>query len=335
MNFRTDKDKLTLFSGPVRHRNRLTQVLETEYRPINPDTLQPDVPMSQTEWLFDDQIDVLNHCFTPADGQAGGLLPYDTVVISDLKKSGKTAIGAGIAYAWARVYGGEMYALANARDQARDRAFSRVNAYLDYLQRDYEDLYEQRIEHRGRNVIIFKNPYARLEAIPCAAGSQAGTYVSLSLWDELWNYDLESAHRLWAEFSPIPQLYGRSCRLVVTYAGYYGESSLLWSLYEQVVRPDADSGQEAGDRPPGLEHLPCYRNEQSRTFAYWNHQPSRPWLTPEFLESRRNDPSVPAHEYKRLWENRWTTGMEGFLPLDTIDRLMAAGKADGLHNRHP
>jgi hypothetical protein len=314
-----------------RYRNDLIETIEGDYLPISPDTLQPDAILNKRgQWLFPDQVRVLNHVFTPVRG----MLPYDTVIISDIKKSGKTAIGAACALSWAWSRGGEIYVLANSMDHARDRAYSRISTFLDHLLRHDPAKYAEKVEDHFADSITFKNPYARIEALPCSAGSSAGSFVSMSLWDELWNYDLTSSHRLWAEFSPIPQLYGKSVRLVVTYAGYMGESSLLWSLHEMTVNPDQD-GNPRGNRAPGLEDLPCYVSPDGNTFAYWNHEPNRPWHTEEFLEGRRSDLSLPKHEYLRLWENRWTTGNESFIPIELIDSLMEHGDSVGLVNRYP
>tara|TARA_R110000751_G_scaffold7190_3_gene29738 strand:- start:429 stop:1217 length:789 start_codon:yes stop_codon:yes gene_type:complete len=262
------------------------------------------------------------------------MLPYDTIIISDIKKSGKTGIGAAIGLGWAWTMGGECFVLANSADHARDRAFSRISTYLDYLKRENPARYAAKVVDHLTDVIVFKDPYARIEALPCSAGSSAGSFVSLSIWDELWNYDLKSSHRLWAEFSPIPQLHGKSARVVVTYAGYMGESSLLWSIYEATVNPDQD-GNPQGIKAPGFEDLPCYVSKDGKIFAYWNHEPNRPWHTEEFLESRKSDPSLPKHEYLRLWENRWTTGNESFIPIELIDGLMADGDQQGLYNHYP
>lgn len=309
-----------------RYQNDVVKVLETEYRPISPDTLRPD--NIGDEWLFDDQVRILNHIFEPI-GMGDKGLPtwrYDTVIISDVKKSGKTGIGAGIPYAVARIYGGEFYFLANAKEQARDRAFNRLKTYFDWRARTKK---AKIVTTDGTDIIEIESPYAVFQALPCAAGSQAGSFVRMSMWDELWAYNLDSAHRLWSEFSPIPQMHGQSMRLVVTYAGYYGESTLLYSLYEATVKPDQND-MPTGIRIKGLEDLPCYVSEDGKTFAYWNHTPNRPWHTEEFLESRRSDKSMRHHEYMRLWENRWVSGREEFISQTLIRQSEEEGRARGL-----
>jgi len=315
-----------------RHRSNIAGAIETQYLAIDPDTMQPE---AEAFTLLPHQVRIINHIFTliPQGTGRPRILPYDTIVYSAPKKSGKTALGAAITYAWARTYGGEMYSLANAQSQARDRAYLRLYNFLAHIQRTDPDRYDREVTRRDANLIEFAQPYARFEAIPCSPGSQAGSFVSLSLWDELWSYEHESANRLWAEFSPIPQLFGRSCRLVVTYAGYFGQSQLLYSLYEQTVAPDPDTGQPGGIRIRGLEDLPCFVSPDGRTFAYWETDALRvPWITQQFLDARKADPSIRAEEYARLWENRWTSSHGAFLPAGVYDRACAAGDRLGLVN---
>ena len=141
-----------------------------------------------------------------------------------------------------------------------------------------------------------------------------------------------SAHKLWAELQPIPNI-PVSIRMVVTYAGHYGSAELLYSLYEQSVKPDPNNNDEpTGQRIPGLEDLPVF--EAGDMFVYWDHEARMPWHTPEFLEAARNDPAmkVMPHEYLRLWENRWTTGLQYFIDIQKVDASMREGDKLGLVN---
>ena len=62
-----------------------------------------------------------------------------------------------------------------------------------------------------------------------------------------------------------------------------------------------------------------------------------PWQTPEFIDEARNEPGnkLMPEEFKRLWQNRWTTGSESFIDMNQVDFLMEEGKAMGLYNLHP
>jgi hypothetical protein len=59
-----------------------------------------------------------------------------------------------------------------------------------------------------------------------------------------------------------------------------------------------------------------------------------PWKSKEYLEGRRKDPAVKGREaeYRRLWKNEWTTGMDAFLSPELVDELMAIGEEHGLVN---
>jgi len=118
----------------------------------------------------------------------------------------------------------------------------------------------------------------------------------------------------------------------------YGESVLLWQLYSDTVDEDPDTQEARGNRVKGLEDLPCYVSDDGRTFAYWNQDtPRMPWQTPEFIERARQDPinKLRPEEFRRLWQNRWSTGNESFIQMDLVRSAMQRGKERGLYNVHP
>jgi hypothetical protein len=59
-----------------------------------------------------------------------------------------------------------------------------------------------------------------------------------------------------------------------------------------------------------------------------------PWHTPEFMAEARRDPSLNGREqeYLRIWENRWVTGLDAFIALETVDAAMAVGEEHGYYN---
>ena len=332
-----------------RYRNDFIRTMEAEYVPISPVTRLPENP-DKLHWRFENhQVRILNHVFTkvwkknesdPLTGNLGRWrLPYRTILYSTIKKSGKTAIAAAAGYATARLVGGEMYSIANDLDQARDRAFTRVDTFLEWWKntgwKEPKDKkgYDDVIQRRYKDAIEFKDPYALIRAIPCDPGGEAGGFPTLTLWDELWNYTGENVNRLWTEMQPIPNI-AESFRFVVTYAGYVGESELLFNLYDTVCCPDPEQpGVYNGQRPEGLEDLPCYI--LGDTFVYWNHDPRMPWHTPEFLLEARNDPAIKGRqfEYDRLWRNMWTSGLDSFIDMNKVDAITKLGKDVGLTNR--
>jgi hypothetical protein len=302
-------------------------------------------------YLFPHQVRILEHVFSTVDGK----LPYSTFIYSAIKKSGKTEIGAAITYAWARVFGGEIYSIANDEEQAASRMFKRVTETLEVIGRrrpksfslaiheDHQPMARKDGRHISRLVrdktIRFsegdqQNLYPHtLTYIPQDYAGEAGGMPALTLWDELWAYSSEGASRLWSEMQPVPTL-PHSMRVVTTYAGFYGESELLYSIFEALVDPDPQTDEPRGTRVPGLEDLPCYHDLESGYFCYWDEEPRMPWHTEEFLERAKLDPTLKGRqgEYDRLWRNRWSTGSEPFIDIKLIDALMEEGESRGLVN---
>jgi hypothetical protein len=79
--------------------------------------------------------------------------------------------------------------------------------------------------------ILFDNGTI-IEALPSDYAGAAGSRHGLTVWDELWAYTSENSRRLYDELTPIPTR-KNSIRLIVTYAGFEGESTLLEELYER------------------------------------------------------------------------------------------------------
>ncbi|MCL6448266.1 MAG: hypothetical protein K6U04_08965 [Armatimonadetes bacterium] len=241
------------------------------------------------------QKKILRLAFTPDEG---GRLPYETVIYSAPKKSGKTTIAALITLWYALTQGrfNEIYMLANDEEQAKSRAFQDVARAVEAnpLLAASAKVTQNRIEFStGTFIAALASEYAG------AAGSRHG----LTVWDELWAYTSERSRRLWDEMTPIPTR-KNSIRLVVTYAGFEGESELLWDLYKQGL---------AGERID--EDLPIYVN--GRLFMYWDHRPRMPWQTPEYYAEQRK--SLRTNAYLRLHENRWVSGESAFVDMDWWD----------------
>ena len=324
---------MTLSSVP------LVRCIQEEFR-LKEDQPHADPPRKAGEplYLFPHQIRILEHVFTP---DAEGKLPYSTFIYSAIKKSGKTEIASAVAYAFARVYGGEIYSIANDEEAARNRMFTRISETLEVIKNEDEGAFEaiihpdhhKRLE-RNRRIRFQANdqpniPPHLIQYIPVDYRGEAGGMPALTVWDELWAYASESGERLWSEMQPIPTL-AVSMRMVVTYAGYYGESNLLYSIYEAVVNPDPQTDEPQGEKVPGLEDLPCY--QRGTYFVYWDCEPRMPWHTDEFMAAAKDDPTLKGREgeYRRLWQNRWSSGAEPFLDIQLIDRLMEEGSQMGL-----
>ena len=273
-----------------------------------------------------------------------GRLKYSTIVYSCPKKSGKTEVAGGVTYSYVRTYGGNCYSIANDKDQSRSRMFERVVDSLRVMATKNPDLYAEVIDPanfdritKGNKIAFSPNDQFNpgphwLQYIASDYAGEAGGMPSLTVWDELWAYRTQSAYRLWDEMQPIPTI-PSSIRFITNYAGWHGESELLWSIYNAVVKPHPYTGEPEGQRVPGLEDLPCY--EMGGYFVYWDHTARMPWHTPEFMENAKDDPSLEGREseFRRIWEKRWTTGMDAFIDIEVIDGLMELGEELKMYNR--
>lgn len=254
--------------------------------------------------LFPHQRDILGHCLTMNEEE--GRLPYTTVIYSCPKKSGKTTISASVG-TWASEVlpaGTEIYVMANDFEQAQGRVFGDIAFHMRQSERAVPTKY--RIEFQSGTF---------LQALAQEYKSAAGARHAVTLWDELWGYQSENSRRMYSEMTPI-QIPGVpiSLRFISTYAGFEGESDLLWELYESIVLK--------GEPVPELEHITksngapvCFRN--GRMFAYWDTEPRMPWQTVEYYSEQMN--SLRPHEYLRLHENRWVTTHEQFIPVEWWD----------------
>jgi hypothetical protein len=115
------------------------------------------------------------------------------------------------------------------------------------------------------------------------------------------------------ELTPVPTR-KNSIRFITTYAGFEGESRLLWDLYKQVVSKD--------EHPEGMGErihptLPIYANRKARLFAYWDHEPRMAWQTQEYYESQKR--TLRPGAYLRFHRNQWATAEEAFITPEMWD----------------
>jgi phage terminase large subunit-like protein len=230
-----------------------------------------------------------------------GRLPFPEMVFSAPKKSGKTATAA-IATIYVMVcLGGpyaEAYCVANDFEQAQGRVFQAIARIIE------ASPLLSRSAKITANRIEFRSTGASITAIASDYASAAGANPTITVFDELWGYVSERAHRLWDEMVPVPTR-RVSGRLTVTYAGFEGESDLLEELYKAGL-----AGEEIG---PAL-----YR---SRTLLMaWHHNPVAPWQSPEWIEQMRA--TLRPNAFLRLIENRWVSSESNFVDMAWWDRCV-------------
>jgi phage terminase large subunit-like protein len=245
-----------------------------------------------------------------------GRLPWDTIIYSCLKKSGKTTIAASLKLWWAFMQEApnELKAVANDQEQSLARTFTTIKGFLKHNPQlgAEADIRAQTITLSNGSVIqAIANDYA----------GEAGANQGFTSWTELWAFVSESSRRLWEELTPVPTR-RNSIRFIDTYAGFEGESDLLFELYRLAVdKQEHPHGQ--GERLDPT--LPIYANREARIFAYWDHEPRMPWQTPEYYAAQRR--ALRPNAYLRLHENRWTTGVATFITPELWDACV-----DSAHN---
>ena len=127
---------------------------------------------------------------------------------------------------------------------------------------------------------------------------------------ELWGYTTDKKEKLFSELTLPPTLYGRSIEWVESYAGFAGESNILWNLYE--------TGFLNGEPHPDFLDLqgtdgPVVRtNETARMFTYWDTEGRMVWQQePNYYQHQAS--RLHPSEFKRLHRNQWATSLDSFV----------------------
>ena len=266
-------------------------------------------PRAEPIVLEEHQKRILRAIFSP---------PYPREVLySGPKKSGKTTIGAVIVLYVALFFaaeGSEIIICANDEEQSKSRVFADVRYAVEHNER------------LGRGAKITENTITlssgvAIRAIASDYGSAAGSRHALAAFDELWAYTSERAQRLYEELTPIPTL-PFSMRLVVSSAGFEGESKTLRGLYDRGLRG-----------APVFDELPVYR--EGGLLMYWDDGDAArrmPWQhgpTGDAYYAEQRESLRPG-QYLRLHENRWTAGLESFITGEEWDACVDAELAPRL-----
>lgn len=231
-----------------------------------------------------------------------GRLPWTDIIYSTIKKSGKTTLNGAITTWWAFTQEppNELKLVANDLEQSVSRTFTTIKGLLRH-----NPTLGRSADIKARSILLSNG--TRLDALANDYKGQAGPNQGWSSWTELWAFTSESSRRLWEELTSVPTR-RNSVRFVDTYAGFEGESDLLFSLYKLAVGPDEHPEGQGERLHPDL---PLYGNRAARVFAYWDHEPRMPWQTAEYYAAQRR--SLRPNTYLRLHENRWTTSESVFI----------------------
>lgn len=263
-----------------------------------------------------------------------GRLRFDTILWSQPKKSGKSTI-AGMIGRWAaETWGqyGEVLYVGNDLAQAIGRGFSAHKQSIELTPGFIrpKGLLPDRWQVQAQLMTCLANG-TTCKAIATDYQGEAGANPIITIWEELWGFIHKDALRFWAEVAPSPAR-PDSVRMVVTYAGYEGESELLWSLYEQTVKEgrqlrvkDMRKAQGAFAESPGPDDLiPCYVNDSKRMITFWDagtNARRMPWLQGErgrtYYASEAGTQS--PQQFQRLHLNEWVSSESEFVPIQWWD----------------
>lgn len=236
-----------------------------------------------------------------------GFSRYSLIIWSEPKKSGKTTTAAAVGAYVANCLEApnEVSCVANDKEQAAGRIYANMVPTLQSLGWQIPQTERSKRERPtayGPNGTVVK-------AITTDYEKEAGANQGISLWSELWAYDSERLNRLWEEMTP-PPTRKFSMRWVETYAGFIGESRLLWGYYTKIFK-DVKDEQELQDRVIKLwRDLPVYELDE-RMLVYWSHDHRMPWQTEKYYTDQRAN--MRYSSYVRLHENRWVEAAGDFI----------------------
>jgi hypothetical protein len=245
--------------------------------------------------------------------EENGNYKYSIIIWSDIKKSIKSTIAAAVNLARAHtVEWGEFYIVANDLKQANSRVSRYVRRSLILNPKTNP---KKNRDYRASGYTIDLPNGSTIEAIPIDPSGEAGSNADQITWSELWGSNEKAKNDMWAEMTLSPTKHGQSFRWVESYAGFTGESELLWALYQTGVKngellwPDRLYDVTDGEPAP----LELYVNKSARMLCLWNTLPRNPWQTKEYYAVEAA--TMPPLQFARMHRNQWVSSTETFVPM--------------------
>lgn len=274
---------------------------------------------------------------------------FSTILYSTIKKSIKTAIS-GIVARWvAETYDGEqeLIYLASDAEQSKGRGYK---AFRNTLEKHPRYNAEKRIlvGPTGRTLWKVNDNEAKylpdgsiVKAVSSDFAGEAGGNPSATFYTELWAWRLRKEEKLFSEMT-VPPTRPKGFRFADTYAGYSGESSVLWTIWRRLkedgIRITADepfgiawnnairlTAIKYGFPIPDIEDPPVYIHLPSRTIGYIDQGVKArrfPWQLGEVGEAyyiAERAAALSEAEYLRLHENEWAEPVQALMPIQWYD----------------
>ncbi len=270
-----------------------------------------------------------------------GAFKFKTIIYSEPKKGGKTTISGAVIRWAAETWGkfGEIYCVGNDAEQARERGFKMMSQSIQ-LEPTFRPTGAAQSTGilRGKWIVKSKEAYCiptgtKVKAVAADYKGEAGANPVLTVWTEVWGIIHKDANRFWAEMAPSPTR-EHSIRWVETYAGYEGESELLWTLYESTVLNGRQiTAEELGDvgsfteAPEPDDLVPIYVDERAGIVALWDHGEvahRQPWQQGKHGEAyyANERASQTPSQYIRLHHNEWVSAESAFIAIEWWDALV-------------
>jgi hypothetical protein len=226
--------------------------------------------------------------------------PFPLRLWSEPKKSGKTFLAAVLGLWWAFTHAkSEVIVAANDLEQSTSRVFRTMTALLEA-----NPALGASATVRAQDIRVSNGTV--ITAIASEYRGAAGARHSLVIFDELWGFDSERAQRLYEELTP-PPTEPDAWVLVVTYAGFTGESVLLETMYKRGL---------AGARVD--EDLELY--EADGLCMFWSHTARQPWQTEAYYREQAR--SLRPSTFARLHRNEWVSPDSKFITAALRDECV-------------
>lgn len=269
-----------------------------------------------------------------------GSFPFRLVVLSSIKKSGKTCLAAIVSrwIAEEQTRFGEIAITGNDQRQARERSYEQMMESIrltpGFRNRGTEGVLPERWMLQASKMTCLSSG-TKVEALSVDARGEAGANPDLTVWTELWGYEDPAAVKFFHEMTP-PPTKPDSIRLIETYAGFDGESYLLrehFDLGKEGRQLTAGKLAEMSGEPWDVwaeihdpeELVPIWINESAGMFMYWDSglvARRMPWQQGKIGERYyvEEEKKLPAPQFHRLHLNEWVGGEGEFLPMNAWDR---------------
>jgi len=276
--------------------------------------------------------------------------PFSLVLKSTVKKSGKSTLAAIPAryFAETQTRFGEIYCIGNDFEQAAGRSFKFVSNSIRLTpgcrQRSGAWVLPGEYVVNKTSVECLRTGTV-IKPVSVDARGEAGGNPDLTVWTELWGFEYEDALRFWDEMTQSPTKRD-SIRVVETYAGYDGESTLLQGLYNaglaghQLTNDEFARLSARDDRPgEGYEDflhafeecggdpeapVPIWVNLAAGMFMYWDSgvvARRMPWQRGP--EGRKyygeQEQQLPPKAFERFHLNLWVSSESAFVPMTAWD----------------